>query len=56
MPSEPHAPDPELHAYLPWRNTNARRPDVLAHQCRERARVRSEKGVHYGGRPLAQAA
>jgi len=40
----------DLHAYLTWRNTNARHPDVLAAQRRERARVRSEKGVRWGGR------
>ncbi|MFB8024328.1 MULTISPECIES: IS630 family transposase [unclassified Streptomyces] len=41
----------ELHRYLRWRNQNARHPDVLAAQRRERARVRSEKGVRRGGRP-----
>ncbi|TMR10305.1 IS630 family transposase [Nonomuraea turkmeniaca] len=45
-----------LHAYLRWRNTHARHPDVLAAQRRERARVRSEKGIRWGGRPLAPAA
>jgi transposase len=45
-----------LHAYLRWRNTNARHPDVLAAQRRERARVRSEKGTRWGGRPLTDAA
>jgi hypothetical protein len=45
-----------LHAYLRWRNTNARHPDVLAAQRRERARVRSEKGIRWGGRPLTAAA
>ena len=45
-----------LHAYLRWRNANARHPDVLAAQRRERARVRSEKGLRWGGRPLAAAA
>jgi hypothetical protein len=44
-----------LHAYLRWRNTNARHPDVLAAQRRERARVRSEKGIRWGGRPLPAA-
>ncbi|MDQ1033067.1 UDP-N-acetylmuramate-alanine ligase [Streptomyces umbrinus] len=42
----------ELHRYLRWRNQNARHPDVLAAQRRERARVRSEKGIRWGGRPL----
>ena len=46
----------ELQAYLRWRNANARHPDVLAAQRRERARVRSEKGIRWGGRPLAPAA
>lgn len=49
-----------LHAYLRWRNRNARHPDVLAAQRRERARIRirirSEKGIHWGGRPLSAAA
>ncbi|MEH0510617.1 MULTISPECIES: IS630 family transposase [unclassified Streptomyces] len=45
-----------LHAYLRWRNANARHPDVLAAQRRERARVRSEKGIRWGGRPLDTAA
>ncbi|WP_405657875.1 IS630 family transposase [Streptomyces sp. NBC_01166] len=39
-----------LHAYLRWRNANARHRDVLAAERRERARVRSEKGVRWGGR------
>ena len=45
-----------LRAYLRWRNANARHPDVLAAQRRERARVCSEKGIRWGGRPLTQAA
>jgi hypothetical protein len=40
-----------LHAYLRWRNANARHPDVLAAQRKERARIRSEKGIRWGGRP-----
>jgi hypothetical protein len=44
------------HAYLRWRNANARHPDVLAAQRRERARIRSEKGIRWGGRPLEAAA
>lgn len=32
-----------LHAYLRWRNANARHPDILTAQRRERARVRSER-------------
>ncbi|MER5645105.1 IS630 family transposase [Streptosporangium sp. NPDC002524] len=45
-----------LHAYLRWRNKNARHPDVLASQRHERARIRSEKSIRWGGRPLAAAA
>lgn len=41
-----------LHAYLRRRNTNSRHPDILAAQRRERARIRSEKGIRWGGRPL----
>jgi len=46
----------ELHRYLRWRNENAQHPHVLAAQRRERARVRNEKGIRWGGRPLAAAA
>jgi transposase len=45
----------DLHAYLRWRNTNARHPDVLAAQRRERARIRSERH-HRWGRPRTRAA
>jgi hypothetical protein len=45
-----------LHAYLRWRNANARHPGVLAAERKERARVRSEKGIRWGGRPSASAA
>ena len=38
----------DLHAYLRWRNANARHPDVLAAQRRERARVRSEHHRRWG--------
>ncbi|MDH6513898.1 hypothetical protein M2163_009129 [Streptomyces sp. SAI-135] len=41
---------------LRWRNANARHPDVLAVQRRERAHIRSEKGIRWGGRPLTNAA
>lgn len=44
-----------LHSYLRWRNANARHPDVLAAQRRERARVRSER-QHRWGHPAAKAA
>jgi len=46
----------KLQAYLRWRNTHHRHPDVLAAQRRERARVRSQKGIRFGGRPLTTAA
>lgn len=45
-----------LHAYLRWRNKNARHPDVLTAQRRERSRIRSEKGIRWGGRPAQKAA
>lgn len=45
----------DLHAYLGWRNANARHPDVLAAQRRERARVRSERHQRWG-RPRLKAA
>lgn len=44
-----------LHAHLRWRNANARDPDLLAAQRRERARVRSQRGRRWGI-PTAQAA
>lgn len=44
-----------LHAYLRWRNANARAPQLLAAQRRERARIRSEKGRRWG-RQASQAA
>ena len=37
-----------LQAYLTWRNANARHPDVLAAQRRERARIRSERQQRWG--------
>lgn len=45
-----------MHACLRWSNANARHPDVLAAQRKERARIRSEKGICWGGRPLASVA
>lgn len=45
----------EMHAYLRWRNANARHPDVLAAQRRERARIRSERQQRWG-RPRTKAA
>jgi transposase len=45
----------KLHDYLRWRNANARHPDVLAAQRRERARIRSERQQRWG-RPKIKAA
>jgi len=45
-----------LHAYLRWRNANARQPGGLAAERKERARIRSKKGIRWGGRPLAAPA
>jgi transposase len=45
----------DMHAYLRWRNANARHPDVILAQRKERARVRSEHHQRWG-RPHAQAA
>lgn len=42
-----------VHAYLRWRNANARHRDVLAAERKERARIRCEKGIRWRGRPLA---
>jgi len=44
-----------LHGYLRWRNANARHPDVLAAQRRERARIRSERQQRWG-RPKIKVA
>ena len=44
-----------LHAHLRWRNANARDPDLLAAQRRERARNRAPRGRRWG-LPAAQAA
>ena len=43
-----------MQDYLRWRNANARHPDVLAAQRRERARIRSERQQRWG-RPKAQS-
>jgi transposase len=45
----------DLQAYLRWRNANARHPDILTAQRRERARIRSER-QHRWGRPRTKAA
>lgn len=37
-----------LQDYLHWRNANARHPDVLTAQRRERARIRSERQQRWG--------
>src|SRR6516165_121381 len=39
-----------LQDYLRWRNANARHPDVLAAQRRERARIRSERQQRWADR------
>ncbi|HEY2765238.1 MAG TPA: IS630 family transposase [Pseudonocardiaceae bacterium] len=44
-----------LQAYLRWRNTHTRHPDILAAQRRERAHVRSERHQRWG-HPTPQAA
>ncbi|MCO6005243.1 hypothetical protein NE236_09620 [Actinoallomurus purpureus] len=49
------SPARRLHAYLRWRNANARHPDVLAAHRRERARIRSERQQRWG-RPRPKAA
>ncbi|AJT69922.1 hypothetical protein T261_8329 [Streptomyces lydicus] len=46
----------KLVACLRWRNANARHRDVLAAERKERARIRSEKGIRWGGRPLQAVA
>jgi transposase len=45
----------KLQDYLAWRNANARHPDVLAAQRRERARIRSQRQQRWG-RPKLKAA
>jgi hypothetical protein len=37
-----------LQDYLRWRNANARHPDALAAQRRQRARIRSERQRRWG--------
>jgi transposase len=44
-----------MQDYLRWRNANARHPDVLAAQRRERARIRSQRQQRWG-RPKIKAA
>lgn len=50
-----HAQPRALPACLRWRNKNARHPEVLAAQRRERAGIRSDKGIRWGGRPALAA-
>ncbi|MBO3744409.1 IS630 family transposase [Actinoplanes flavus] len=45
----------KMHHYLRWRNANARHPDVLTAQRRERSRIRSERQQRWG-RPRLKAA
>lgn len=45
----------KLQDYLRWRNANARHPDILAAQRRERARIRSQRQQRWG-RPKIKAA
>lgn len=47
---------PRTRNYPRWRNANARHRDVLAAERKERARIRSETGIRWGGRPLKAAA
>lgn len=42
-------------AYLCRRNANSRHPRLLAAERKERARIRSEKDIRWGGRPVAGA-
>ncbi len=42
-----------LHACLRWRNANARHRDILAVERKERARIRRDKGIRWGGRQRA---
>lgn len=45
----------QMQDYLRWRNDHRRHPTVLQAQRRERARIRSEKGIRWG-RPHPKAA
>ena len=45
----------QIHAFLSWRNANAKHPDVVAAQRKERARIRSERQRRWG-RPATRAA
>lgn len=57
--SETGGPEPRVEpvlAYLVRHERGLLLPDVLAAQRKERARIRSEKGIRWGGRPLNAAA
>ncbi|MGV9849024.1 integrase [Streptomyces sp. NPDC003442] len=41
-----------LHAHLRRRNAHARHPDLLAAQRKEHPRIRGEKVIRWGERPL----
>ncbi|CAG6395262.1 hypothetical protein SCOCK_300071 [Actinacidiphila cocklensis] len=45
-----------LHTSVRWRDHIRRHPDVLAPQRRERARIRSERHIRWGGRPATMTA
>ncbi|WP_420710021.1 transposase [Streptomyces sp. NRRL B-1347] len=55
IPSSPSSFIQHLHAYLHWRNSHQRTPDVLEARRRERARIKGERG-HRSGRPHRTAA
>ena len=38
----------KIHAYLAWRNADAKHPDVIAAQRKESARIRSERQRRWG--------
>ena len=46
----------DMHAHLRWRNTNARRPDVILAQRKERARHEARILVEVSGWPVALGA
>ncbi len=47
---------PVSHRSLRRRTAQARHPGVRAARCEESARIRGQKGVRRGGRPLPDAA
>ncbi|RPK55838.1 hypothetical protein EES42_41600 [Streptomyces sp. ADI95-17] len=54
-PPRPHCPDPGPARLPPLAQRQHPPPDVLAAQHRERARIRGEKGIRWGGCPLQAA-